>query len=235
VVPQKGERWIIGDNFGCRQIAFISLERIVVSDSCEGTSVKPVPESYWLGQELDWDAEWTPVILWVELPFWLMVSDCTIQVEVQGHPFTVDVCSGFVELFVDEVADSRRTAVYIGPDSRQLNAEVRKEIEEDQVPALERKCKTVLRIHSRCNQDVLNAVEEGERRADIALLYLKALCEAHFEVINHVVRGYRLATYDYFPYELSPWDIPIWRIATPAGFVPVVLFPYAGWDRKPMK
>ncbi len=60
-----------------------------------------------------------------------------------------------------------------------------------------------------------------------------ALCEAHFEVVNRVVQSYRLSTYDYFPYEVSPWDIPVWWVVVPAGFVRVVLFNYADWDRKP--
>ena len=51
--------------------------------------------------------------------------------------------------------------------------------------------------------------------------------------MNQVIRGYRLATYDYFPYEVSPWDVPIWRVDSPEGFVRVGLLSYAGWDVKP--
>jgi len=61
-----------------------------------------------------------------------------------------------------------------------------------------------------------------------------ALCEAHFEVVNRIVQRYRLSTYDYFPYEVSPWDIPVWRVDTSSRFIPVTLLNYAEWDRKPM-
>ncbi len=37
-----------------------------------------LPESYSLGQELDWDADPLPVTLFVELPFWLMVPSCPL-------------------------------------------------------------------------------------------------------------------------------------------------------------
>ncbi|MDQ4076706.1 MAG: hypothetical protein M3220_10745 [Chloroflexota bacterium] len=200
----------------------------------EGSSARPLPESYWLGQELDWDAPWEPVVLWVELPFWLMVSDCSLRVKVNGHEFQVDVQGSFVELYAGEVLDSRRTAVYVGPNPEHLNPELRQELERENISTLPRPCRSVLRIHSRCNGDVLAAVQEDNRRARTAHSYLMALCEAHFEVVNRVIQGYRLSTYDYFPYEVSPWDIPIWRIDTAWGFDLVALLPYATWDRKPM-
>lgn len=204
-----------------------------MSDPSDGASVKLPPGSYSLGQALDWNAGWTPVVLSAELPFWLMVADCTLQVEVRGHSFTVDVRSNFIELFAGEVVDSRRTAVYLGPNPEQLNPEVRKGIEEQGVGLLPRACKTILRIHSRCNSDVRTAVDEEGGRANAGACYLMALCAAHFEVVNRVVQSYRLSTYDYFPYEASPWDIPVWRVVEPAGFVRVVLLNYADWDRKP--
>lgn len=205
-----------------------------MNNSSEGSSVKPVPESYWLGQDLDWESEWSPVVLWAELPFWLMITDCSLQIEVRGHQFKVDIRSNFVELYAGEVADSRGTSVYIGSNPEQLNAELRKGLEEADIPILPRACKTVLRVYSRCNSDVLIAIDEEGRRSNTAHMYLKALCEAHFEVVNQIVQLYRLSTYDYFPYEVSPWDIPVWRVDTPTGFIRVVLLNYAEWDRKPM-
>jgi hypothetical protein len=40
-----------------------------------------VPESYFVGQELNWGAPWVDVCLWVELPFWLMVENTTISID----------------------------------------------------------------------------------------------------------------------------------------------------------
>lgn len=67
-----------------------------------------------------------------------------------------------------------------------------------------------------------------------AYFYLKALCEAHVEVINHVVQHYRLSTYDYFPYEVSPWDVPVWYVDSGSVTFRVVLQDYAEWDYKPI-
>lgn len=70
-------------------------------------------------------------------------------------------------------------------------------------PYMWRKCKTVLKVESRCNEDVWNAAreeaEQSPRRRE-ARIYLAELCRAHIPVINRLVQSYRLATYDYFAY-----------------------------------
>jgi hypothetical protein len=78
-------------------------EPVSGTEAHEGSSARPLPESYWLGQELNWDSLWEPVVLWVELPFWLMVSDCSLRLEVSGHEFRVDVRGSIVELYAGEV------------------------------------------------------------------------------------------------------------------------------------
>src|SRR5689334_19661243 len=54
----------------------------------EQTKATP-PPSYSIGQDLDWNAPWIGVDLRVELPFWLIVDDVNIKVEVGGHEFPV--------------------------------------------------------------------------------------------------------------------------------------------------
>jgi hypothetical protein len=52
-------------------------------------SLPPPPESSSVGDDLNWDAPWIEVTLRVELPFWLMVDDAAIPIEVGGHTFLV--------------------------------------------------------------------------------------------------------------------------------------------------
>lgn len=111
------------------------------------------------------------------------------------------------------------------------------------VPVMWRKCKTVFKIKSRCNEDVWNTALEPdqEKKKSIAYrtkmngirLYLATLCSAHIPVVNRLVQGYRLATYDYFPYEVSPWDVPFWMIERDAKSIRSCLVPYREWDFKP--
>src|ERR1035438_5182234 len=55
-----------------------------------------------------------------------------------------------------------------------------------------RKCKTVLKIKSRCNEDVWNAANVGSgSKNNTAGLYLSEFCNAHIPVVNRLVQVYR--------------------------------------------
>ena len=89
-----------------------------------------IPEAYWIGEELDWEAPSVPVDLRVELPFWLMVDDCNQAVEVNGHKFNVEIKDGYVEVYAKAIVDSRFTCIYFGPHTR-LKPELRKIIKKN--------------------------------------------------------------------------------------------------------
>jgi hypothetical protein len=106
-----------------------------------------------------------------------------------------------------------------------------------------RKCKTVLKVKSRCNEDVWNTTQERDDVKKESVSYRKAmngiryylaeLCRAHIPVVNKLLQGYRLATYDYSPYEVSSWDVPFWLIDRNANCIRSWLVPYREWDFKP--
>jgi hypothetical protein len=192
-----------------------------------------IPGSYWVGQELDWQAATVAVELHVELPYWLMVPDCTQNVEVNGHTFLVDIRDDYVELYLNVIGDSKSTCLYAGPP-QMVRPDVQKLIEQSKAPTMRRKCKTVLLIHSDCNKDVLVASAEKDRRKRSAYLHLQSFCEAHLDIVNRLIQQYRLSTYDYFAYELSPWDIPIWFVKSGTDSIRIVLQDYATWDEKPV-
>jgi hypothetical protein len=60
------------------------------------------------------------------------------------------------------------------------------------------------------------------------------LCAAHIPVVNKLIRTYRLATYDFFPFEVSPWDIPYWYVEKQQHSALCCLVPYRNWDHKPV-
>ena len=98
-----------------------------------------------------------------------------------------------------------------------------------------RKCKTVVKIATRCNADVWRKAikAKGERPHSVSA-YLSVLCKAHIPVLNRLIQGYRLATYDYFPFEVAPWDVPRWLIERGGNGVSAFLQPYRQWDMKPV-
>lgn len=194
---------------------------------------KELPDSYYVGQELDWNAPWAPVSLWVELPYWLMVPNCGLTVSVNGCDIHAEIRDDYYEVHDGEFADSRHRRLYLGPATAELDQLL-------QTPAgaaapVRRKCKTVMRVMTRCNADVLAAATEGGSRERVSGYYLTKLCSAHLPILNEVVRGYRLATYDFFPFELSPWDVPVWSVVDQHGSSStVVLLEYREWDGKPL-
>jgi hypothetical protein len=192
----------------------------------------PIPEKYWIGQELDWEAPFMPVDLRVELPFWIMVPDCVQDVEVNGYRFSIEIEDNYVELYAGVVLDSRVSCIYFGPP-RKLAPEVEDAMKESGAPVLSRKCRTVLLIHSICNKDVLVAAKREDRGRPAAELYLRSFSAAHIEVVNRLIRQYRLSTYDLFSYEVSPWDVPIWFIGSGDDALRITLEDYRAWDEKP--
>jgi len=192
----------------------------------------PIPQEYWIGQELDWGAPFVPVDLRVEVPFWIMVPDCVQEVDVNGYIFSVEIKDSYVELYAGVVFDSRVSCVYFGPPKK-LDPEVENAIKESGAPVLSRKCKTVLLVHSACNKDVLAAAKREDKGTPAAELYLRSFCAAHIEVVNRLIMQYRLSTYDLFSYEVSPWDVPIWFIGSGGDALRIVLQDYRAWDEKP--
>jgi len=205
-----------------------------------------IPSSYIVGQEIKWDAPWTDVSIWVELPFWLMVGNTTVSVEVGGHNFEIAIHENYSELYAGLLLDSKENVVYQGPWKKKedLSEEIRKFMDANpSVPFMWRKCKTVLKIKSRCNEDVWNAPggHDGAEPKSISdraasngiRYYFATLCRAHIPVVNKLLQGYRLATYDYFPYEVSPWDVPFWLVERGGKSVRSCLVPYKQWDLKP--
>ena len=196
------------------------------------------PESYFVGEELNWDAPWVDVRLRVELPFWLMVDNTTLPIDVGGHTFAVSIHGETFELHGREISDSKRNVIYQGPPKEiaALSPEIQEFLREHpDFNVLWRKCKTVLKIPTRCNEDVWNKAQEDEDRAVAAVnLYLEELCRAHIPVVNRLIQGYRLATYDYFAFEVASWDVPIWHVEREGESVSCILVPYQAWDHRPL-
>jgi hypothetical protein len=197
----------------------------------------PLPSRYAIGDEIDWEAPWIDVSLRVELPFWLMVNDTTVSVTVEEHAFEIAIHENYYELHGGKIADSKISVFYQGPPKPfdQLSERIQEfATSHPDFLFLWRKCKTVLKIKSRCNEDVWKTANEGKRSVRPAIhYYLTELCRAHIPVINALVQGYRLATYDYFPFEVSPWDVPFWLVESDGHCVRASLVPYRGWDEKP--
>jgi hypothetical protein len=194
---------------------------------------EPPTRSYVLGDGINWRSPLNQAFLYVELPFWLMVPAGAIQVEWSGARFTVDVCPPWQEVFAGEVTDSRRTVIDYGPQGPDMRSALRRSMVEVPVPSLPRPCKTMLRLTTRAHSSAFESQGNGATASPEQEAYRASLCRAHIPVVNEVIQRYRLETYDFFAYEVSPWDVPVWYVKFKNNGFCVIVSPYKQYDRKP--
>jgi hypothetical protein len=202
-------------------------------------SSKPVLESFAFGDTIDWSSPLAETLLYVELPFWLMTSPGRVEVEWSGTTFGVDVCSQWMEVFAGLVRDSRASVIHQGPwrpNGWEPSEDNAAELERLDVMWLQRPCKTVLRLATRAHESALRELGDNDnpRARSEQNAYLASLCEAHVPVVNELIQRYRLVTYDYFTYEVSAWDVPVWYVKHNETHRMAVLLPYKEWDLKPV-
>lgn len=172
------------------------------------------------------------VVLRVELPFWVMVDNSELEIEYSGHRFRVTCNDNTWELHGGFVSDAKYGVLYQGRhrNNDDLSASIRQLLEDDpDLSMVWRKTKTVIRMNAKCHVSAWQAEDDYFP----ALLYREELCRAYIPVLNRFIQVYRLATYDYFAFEVSPWDVPLWHIENDGVSATVRLVPYRGWDTKP--
>ncbi len=139
-----------------------------------------------------------------------------------------------MEVFAHEFLDSRVTQLHQGPlGAWEPPAELAAVIAERSVPIMRRLCKTMLRFGVHAHAGAFPLPENESSREQET--YWASLCDAHLPVINEVIQRYRLATYDYFAYEVSPWDVPVWFLKHAGVGYRALLVPYKSWDHKPVQ
>jgi hypothetical protein len=198
----------------------------------------PIPEAFSFGDGIDWSSPLRETMLYVELPFWLMIPSGPVTVRWADTDFIVNVLPPWMEVFIDEVTDSRQSALHQGPWDAQYTPapEVVKELESQNVAFMKRRAKTVLRLAAWGHESAFREIrtDEPPRAHGECRAYWASLCEAHIPVINELIQRYRLVTYDYFAYEVSAWDVPIWYLKHQDEGFTATLLPYKSWDDKPV-
>ena len=49
-----------------------------------------IPQSWTFGDSIDWTAPFFEAVLFVELPFWLMIPNSSYAISANDHDYTVD-------------------------------------------------------------------------------------------------------------------------------------------------
>ena len=168
-----------------------------------------------------------------------MVDDCVSRIRMGSSDVIALVDNNYRKLHCPLVSNSGLSVIWQGPksESPKLTPELERAAREH--GALFKNCRTVIRMRAHIHSDVWDAYsEEAERsttrrRVD-ASIYLSSLCEGHITAINKLIQRYRLESYDYFPYEVAPWDVPIWTVEARGRFETLHLLEYLTWDDRPL-
>src|ERR1700734_3319285 len=157
----------------------------------------PLPESFSFGDGIDWASEIRETMLYVELPFWLMVPHGDVTIRYADVDFAVSILPPWQEVFAGKVSDAKHTVVRHGPWSKepwQPPEQFAADLAQQQAPLLVRNCKTMIRITALGHADAFSNLPDDapprayrEREA-----YWASLCEAHIPVLNQLIQQYRL-------------------------------------------
>ena len=194
------------------------------------------PTSYAVGDDLNWESDLVPIHLVVELPFLLMMEPAVVTISSGPAVYPLLVAEGEVEVFAGAFSDSRELCGYQGNKPEAFESQ--EDIQDLGLPLIRRRQRTTVYFKARGHEDILRrALDIGPDAGSLRRLansYLSTLCEAHLPILNELIRRYRLLSYDYFAYEVSAWDVPIWHVrGGPAGHISVQLFDYAGMTVRP--
>jgi hypothetical protein len=161
-----------------------------------------------------------------------MMESAIVDLRYKDMDFKLLISDGDSEVFANEFWDSRINCGYQGDDPNVF--ESREDITALGFSLFRRKQRTTIYVTTLCHEDVLASAVGPGPKAREAMSYLETLCEVHIPVLNELIARYRLLTYDYFAYEVSSWDVPIWHVrGGSSGHISVPLFHYAKQQTRP--
>ena len=203
--------------------------------SSPSTSPLAIPKAVWPGMTLNWESPCRKILLHAELPFWLMVTDCSLRVTVRDCTLELSITGRAIEIQrgktfkdshsntaiiekVDEKPSERAAAILSGMKQSGFTL---------------RTTRTLISMKTNVLEDAIAAIQEGGRRRVDAQIYFRSFVHAHLPFVNKLINAYRRAGADPFTAEVTEWDIPVWYIDADENFIPISLIPYKELDGPP--
>lgn len=184
---------------------------------------------------LNWGLPFRELLLHAELPFWLLVADCSLRVTVGDCTLDLSITGRAIEI--------QRGKAYKDSHSNTAIVEKAAEKASDRAAAILsgmkqsgftfRATRTLISIKTSALEDAIAAIQEGGRRRVDAQIYFRSFVHAHLPFVNKVINAYRRAGADPFTAEVTEWDIPVWYIDSNENFIPFSLIPYKELDGPP--
>jgi len=185
---------------------------------------------------LNWGSPFREILLHAELPFWLLVADCSLRVAVRDCTLELSITGRAIEI--------QRGIAYQDSHSNTAIIEKAEGRPSDRAAAILRgmnqsrftlrTTRTLISIKTNVLGDALAAIQEGGRRRVDAQIYFRSFVHAHLPFVNKTINAYRRAGADPFTVEVTEWDVPVWYIDADENFIPISLIPYKESDRLPV-
>lgn len=206
------------------------------SSSSSSPSPVAIPEKVWPGMTLNWGSPFREILLHAELPFWLLVTDCSLQVTVRDCTLELSITSRAIEIQRGkEYKDSHsNTAIIEKIEGKPSDRAAAILTGTKQSGFTLRTTRTLISIKTNILEDAMAAIQEGGRRRVDAQMYFRSFVHAHLPFVNKTINAYRRAGADPFTAEVTEWDIPVWYIDVDENFIPISLIPYKESDGPPV-
>jgi hypothetical protein len=185
---------------------------------------------------LNWGSPFHEILLHAELPFWLLVADCSLRVTVMDCTLELSITGRAIEIqrghaYRDSHSNTAIVEKAEGKPSDRAAAILRG-MNQDRFTL--RTTRTLISIKTNVLGDALAAIQESGRRRVDAQIYFRSFVHAHLPFVNKTVNAYRRAGADPFTVEVTEWDIPVWYIDSDEKFIPISLIPYKESDCLPI-
>jgi hypothetical protein len=138
------------------------------STSASGSGDLPqvaIPEAVWPGMTLNWSSPLREILLHVELPFWLLMADCSLRVTVGGCTLELSITGRAIEIQRGKAyGDSHSSTAIIEKVEGKPSDRAAAILEGMKQSGFTlRTTRTLISIHTNVLEDALAAVQEGGR------------------------------------------------------------------------
>jgi hypothetical protein len=187
----------------------------------------------WPGSSLDWSSPREEVLLYIELPYFLMVEEYACEVTHGDASVKVEVVHGCTEVQTSFTNHKNHdNTIFVTRPGETEPRPVQEAVESSRSGFSARDHRTTLVITTSVHADVLTAIDEPARRENDARTYLTALMVGHLPVVNKLIGAYRRAAYDPFALDVTESTVPFGFVRQRDRFHRVSAQPYANIERR---
>lgn len=170
------------------------------------------------------------ITCYLELPFWLRISDNFGLIYDDGHELIIR--NNFWKLWIYEIRKDLQTLLYMGSKENfyqdiTIN-DVRNKIIQKEIPALWERCRTVIEIRWKDN-NFANSLANKEN-----LKIKRYVLQILLPHVDDFIEQYRMKTFDQMVYRISAWDISFvsFKIDNNPAYI-ITTYDYLSWNEIP--